>query len=114
MSQANQQVGSKLSSSLMAPQPATFAHSKEDVLKALSFYFGEPISPEKLRDYNEHHAATYHFPGVLTLTSLKTLFCCTFDASIANTYFWSFVEQMRTPAATHSSVTPSTTSSSIT
>lgn len=41
--------------SLMTPQPATFAHSKEDVLKALSFYFGEPVSPEKLRDYNEHH-----------------------------------------------------------
>ena len=89
-----------IANSLMTPQPATFAHSKEDVLKALSFYFGEPISPEKLRDYNEHHAATYHFPGVLTLTSLKTLFCCTFDASIANTYFWSFVEQMRTPVAT--------------
>jgi len=44
------------------PQPATFAHSKEDVLKALSFYFGEPVSPEKLRNYSEHHASTYHFP----------------------------------------------------
>ena len=44
------------------PQHATFAHSKEDVLNALSFYFGQPVSPEKLKDYNEHHAATYHFP----------------------------------------------------
>lgn len=52
-----------MSSSVSVPQPSTFAHSKEDVLKALSFYFGEPISPEKLRDYNEHQAATYHFPG---------------------------------------------------
>ena len=40
------------------PQHATFAHSKEDVLKALSFYFGQPTSPEKLKDYNEHHAST--------------------------------------------------------
>ena len=24
---------------------------------------GEPVAPEKLRDYNEHQAATYHFPG---------------------------------------------------
>lgn len=50
-------------SSSNAPQHNTFAHSKEDVLKALSFYFGEPVSPEKLRNYSEHHAATYHFPG---------------------------------------------------
>lgn len=35
------------------PQHATFAHSKEDVLNALSFYFGSPVAPEKLRDYNE-------------------------------------------------------------
>ena len=45
-----------------SPQPSLFAHSKEDVLKALSFYFGEPVSPEKLRNYSEHHASTYHFP----------------------------------------------------
>lgn len=40
------------------PQPATFAHSKEDIIGALGFYFGQPVSPEKLKDYNEHHAAT--------------------------------------------------------
>ena len=44
------------------PQPKTFASSKDDILSALSFYFGQPVSPEKLKDYNEHHAATYHFP----------------------------------------------------
>lgn len=44
------------------PQPSTFAPSKDDVLNALGFYFGAPVSPEKLKDYNEHHAATYHFP----------------------------------------------------
>lgn len=41
------------------PQPHTFAHSKDDILSALAFYFGSPASPEKLRDYSEHHAATY-------------------------------------------------------
>ena len=45
------------------PQHKTFAHSKEDILGALSFYFGAPVSPEKLKDYSEHHAATLHFPG---------------------------------------------------
>lgn len=40
------------------PQPATFAPSKDDILGALGFYFGQPVSPEKLKDYNEHHAAT--------------------------------------------------------
>ena len=49
-----------MATSNMAPQPATFAHSKEDVLKALSFYFGEPVSPEKLRSYSEHHGARGH------------------------------------------------------
>jgi len=44
------------------PQPHTFSHSKDDILSALAFYFGAPSSPEKLRDYSEHHAATYHFP----------------------------------------------------
>ena len=44
------------------PQPKTFASSKDDILNALSFYFGQPVSPEKLKDYNEHHAATYRTP----------------------------------------------------
>ena len=47
------------------PQPATFAPSREDILSTLSFFFGDPASPEKLRDYSEHQAATYHFPGAL-------------------------------------------------
>ena len=51
------------------PQPATFAPSKDDILGALGFYFGQPVSPEKLKDYNEHHAATYHFPGTHTAHS---------------------------------------------
>lgn len=45
------------------PQPRTFAPSKEDVLQNLQYFFGAPVSPEKLKDYSEHHAMTYHFPG---------------------------------------------------
>lgn len=44
------------------PAPKTFAPSREDVLSSLSFFFGDPAVPEKLRDYSEHHAMTYHFP----------------------------------------------------
>tara|TARA_X000001036_G_scaffold401873_1_gene407272 strand:- start:148 stop:357 length:210 start_codon:yes stop_codon:yes gene_type:complete len=43
------------------PAPKTFAPSREDVLSTLSFFFGDPAVPEKLRDYSEHHAMTYHF-----------------------------------------------------
>ena len=46
------------------PQPRTFAPSKEDVLQNLTYFFGQPVSPEKLKDYSEHHAMTYHFPDV--------------------------------------------------
>jgi len=28
------------------------------------YFFGAPVSPEKLKDYTEHHAMTYHFPDV--------------------------------------------------
>ena len=40
------------------PQPRTFAPSKEDVLQNLMYFFGAPVSPEKLKDYSEHHAMT--------------------------------------------------------
>ena len=40
------------------PQPRTFAPSKEDVLQNLTYFFGQPVSPEKLKDYSEHHAMT--------------------------------------------------------
>ena len=38
------------------PAPRTIAPSREDVLSNLAFFFGEPVVPEKLRDYSEHHA----------------------------------------------------------
>jgi hypothetical protein len=63
-------IGHAQLSGSQVPQHATFAHSKEDVLNALAFYFGQPVSPEKLKDYNEHHASTYHFPGTCQPTSL--------------------------------------------
>ena len=44
------------------PQPRTLAYSKEDVLTNYAYFFGAPVSPEKLRDYSDHHALTYHFP----------------------------------------------------
>ena len=44
------------------PAPKTFAPSREDVLSTLAFFFGDPAVPEKLKDYSEHHAMTYHFP----------------------------------------------------
>ena len=76
-------------SGITAPQPKTFAPSREDVLTTLAYFFGSPVSPEKLKDYSEHHAQvklvrtrvvrvrpaytpvhlpfscrqTYHFPG---------------------------------------------------
>lgn len=45
------------------PAPKTFAPSRDDVLSTLGFFFGDPATPEKLKDYSEHHAMTYHFPG---------------------------------------------------
>lgn len=40
------------------PQPRTIAPSREDVLSNLMYFFGAPVSPEKLKDYSEHHAMT--------------------------------------------------------
>jgi len=48
--------------SAQLPAPKTFAPSRDDVLSNLAFFFGDPAVPEKLRDYSEHHAMTYHFP----------------------------------------------------
>jgi hypothetical protein len=53
------------------PQLSTFAPSREDVLSTLSYFFGAPAAPEKLKDYSEHHAATYHFPDAYSGTSVK-------------------------------------------
>lgn len=38
------------------PASSTFAASRDDVLASLNFFFGDPASPEKLKDYSEHRA----------------------------------------------------------
>tara|TARA_Y100000389_G_scaffold131005_2_gene128447 strand:- start:6881 stop:7156 length:276 start_codon:yes stop_codon:yes gene_type:complete len=38
------------------PAPRTIAPSREDVLSNLAFFFGDPVVPERLRDYSEHQA----------------------------------------------------------
>jgi hypothetical protein len=38
-----------MSNSNMIPQAKSFAPSREDVLNTLAFFFGSPVSPEKLR-----------------------------------------------------------------
>ena len=38
------------------PAPRTIAPSREDVLSNLAFFFGDPVVPERLRDYSEHNA----------------------------------------------------------
>ena len=80
------------------PQPRTFAPSKEDVLQKLQYFFGAPVSPEKLKDYSHSnsaprarkrhplgpkltavvclrvrsHAVTYHFPDAYVGQNTKS------------------------------------------
>jgi len=42
--------------------PKLSGYSREDVVANLSFFFGDPVVPERMRDYSEHHAMTFHFP----------------------------------------------------
>ena len=43
-------------------QLASFAPSKQDILQALEYFFGQPAQPEKVHDFSDHHAATGHLP----------------------------------------------------
>jgi len=36
------------------PAPRTIAPSREDVLSNLAFFFGDPVVPERLRDYSAY------------------------------------------------------------
>ncbi len=54
------------------PQPRTFAPSREDVLSNLMYFFGAPVSPEKLKDYSEHHAMTCAPLRLRTATDLPS------------------------------------------
>ena len=82
-----------------APQPAIIAPSREDILSNLAFFFGDPSSPEKLRDYSEHQAATYHFPGTRLNSNPCRLSCVFSHPSI-------FPLQTRSTARTTASATP--------
>ena len=55
------------------PQPRTFAPSKEDVLQNLQYFFGAPVSPEKLKDYSEHHAMTCAPPWIKASLELSQI-----------------------------------------
>jgi len=37
-----------------APALKSFAPSRDDVLSTLAYFFGQPVSPEKLKNYDEH------------------------------------------------------------
>lgn len=53
------------------PQLSHFGPARDDVLSTLAYFFGAPVAPEKLKDYSEHHAATYHFPDAFLGTNVK-------------------------------------------
>jgi len=53
------------------PAPRTIAYSKLDVLENLKFFFGDPAVPERLHDYSEHHAMTFHFPDAYQGQNVK-------------------------------------------
>ena len=53
------------------PSKFTTQHGAGDIFEALSFFLGDPNSPEKLRDYSEHHAATFHFPDAFAGSNTK-------------------------------------------
>lgn len=55
----------------LAAQPANFASSKADILQTLQYYFGDPAAPQKMNDYTEHHAATFHFPDAYVGQNVK-------------------------------------------
>lgn len=60
------------------PAPKTFAPSREDVLSTLAFFFGDPATPEKLKDYSEHHAMyAPHCPTTPHLNPTSTHLCVT-------------------------------------
>ena len=53
------------------PQIQSFAPGKDAIVETLKFFFGNPVQPEKLSNFTEHHAATYHFPDAFLGSSVK-------------------------------------------
>ena len=54
-----------------ADQEKPWGPSANDILGRLGHYLGPPAAPEKLKDYSDHHAATYHFPDAYVGTNVK-------------------------------------------
>ena len=58
----------------LPPPPRTIGYGNDDKIEALSFFFGSPNAPEKLRDYNQNmHAITEHFPDAFAGKSTKLM-----------------------------------------
>lgn len=60
-------------SGISAPQnkPMTLGYTKMGSLENYEYFFGAPVSPEKIKDYTEHHALTYHFPDAYAGSNTK-------------------------------------------
>lgn len=58
---------------ISAPQnkPMTLGYTKMGSLENYEYFFGAPVSPEKIKDYTEHHALTYHFPDAYAGSNTK-------------------------------------------
>jgi hypothetical protein len=80
---------SKQSDTANVPAAKTFAPSREDVLSTLSFFFGDPATPEKLKDYSEHRKP-HHSPRHLRM-QLSRLLCCACrcdDVPLSGRFLW--------------------------
>lgn len=55
-----------------APEAASaFAPTTAWHKRNLAYFFGEPNDPQKMKDYSEHHALTYHFPDAYVGSNVK-------------------------------------------
>ena len=50
------QLGEAQTRAAQLPAPRLSGYSRDDALSNLAFFFGDPVVPERLRDYSEHHA----------------------------------------------------------
>jgi hypothetical protein len=53
------------------PLPRVLGYSPKDEIAAIGFFLGAPNNPEKLKDYGEHHAATFHLPDAYLGSNAK-------------------------------------------
>lgn len=60
-----------MTSSSTEPLPRVLGYSPKDEIAAIGFFLGAPNNPEKLKDYGEHHAATFHLPDAYQGSNVK-------------------------------------------